>query len=199
MRREVMTVGTADRVYQAVIDAFMACIILFVAFAFFGWFQVVLPGFDDFGRGACGDLNCSAYEPESGIGPDAGATYWITLALASGVFLLVSGAFSKARRSPGMIAAGTYPVPAAALGGSEGTPPSAWRMLARWGVVIALFAAGTAVGGNGIWGVLAVLLAWVPSLFGARTALYDWLTGTLVAQVRYVNEMDRRTLESWPL
>lgn len=168
-------------------DSFMAAIVLFVAATFFAWFLPVLPGFDDFGASVCTGLqSCDLSWLESG-GAATGATYWVSIGLASGLFLLVSGAFSRSRRSPGMVAAGTYPVLRTAMGGEAYEPPGWLRMLARWALVLGLFGVGTAVGGSGWTGIGLVTLAWLPSLFGHQFALYDLATGTGVAKVAFVD------------
>ena len=186
MQRVAHLAERSARAYQALMDAFMAAIVLFVSLAFFGWVLPLLPGLDDgvpFGTGLCTGMRPCDYTWMERVDGSSGPTFWISLLLASLAFLLVSGALSKARRSPGMVVASTYPVLTRSVGTSDCKPPGSLRMVARWAIVLALFAAGSYVGGNELWGILLVTTAWAPSLFGSKRALHDVLTGTAVVEV----------------
>ncbi len=186
IQKVFLPAGRSTRTYQAFMDAFMAAIVLFVTLTFFGWFLPVLPGFDEgipFGYGLCTGSQSCDYAWIEHVNGSSGPTFWVSLLLASLTFLLVSGAFSKSRRSPGMVAASTWPVLAKSVGTDDRTPPGSLRMVGRWVIVLALFAAGNYLGGNGLWGVLLVFAAWAPSLFGSQRALHDVLTGTAVVEV----------------
>lgn len=163
----------------------MAAIVLFVTLTFFSWLLPLLPGLVDgneFSSGLCAARQpCEFHWVEPSVGY-SDPSFWVSLLLASLTFLLVSGALSKARRSPGMTVASTYPVLAKSVGTSDCTPPGRLRMAGRWAVVLALFAGGSYVGGSGVWGILLVVAAWAPSLFGSKRALHDVLTGTAVVE-----------------
>lgn len=186
MQKSSHPAGRSARTYQAVMDAFMAAIVLLTALTFFGWLLPLLPGLDDgipFGYGLCSGSQPCDYTWIESVDGSGGSTFWVSLLLASLTFLAVSGAFSKSRRSPGMVAASSYPVSAKSVGTADRTPPGSLRMMGRWTIVLALFAAGTYLAGNGLGGILLVAGAWVPSLFGSKRALHDVVTGTAVVEL----------------
>ena len=187
LKKVLCPAGRTVRAIQAAADAFMAGIVLFVSLMFFSWMVLALPGFDDegtFGRGLCsGSSSCDYWwlDPAAGVG---GRVFWVSLALSSLVFLASSGALGKTGRSTGMMIASTRPVGHESVGTDEVARPAGFRLLARWIIVLALFLVGTWFGG-GYWGVGLVVLAWIPSLFGARRALYDVATGVAITQATW--------------
>jgi hypothetical protein len=186
MQKVTHLADRSARTYQALMDALMASVVLFVTLAFFGWVLPLLPGLDDgvpFGTKLCTGMTSCDYTWIERVDRSSGPSFWVSVLLASLAFLLVSGAFSKTRRSPGMVVASTYPVLTSSVGSADCTPPGSMRMLARWAIVLGLFVAGSYVGGNGLWGILLVTAAWAPSLFGSKLALHDVLTGTAVVMV----------------
>ncbi|HVQ87031.1 MAG TPA: hypothetical protein VMT88_02510 [Actinomycetes bacterium] len=188
LQKVVTGAGASDRAVEAALDAFMAAIVLFVVTTLTSWFLALLPNVDDgpgFGAGLCSGQSTCNYDWTGEIEGSTGASFWLSLGFASVLFLLVSGAFSRTRRSPGMLAAGTIPVMAHSIGGPDVTPPSRTRILLRWLIVLVLFILGTFIGGNGFWGIGLVTLAWLPSLLGPRRALYDLATGTAVAHAAF--------------
>lgn len=183
MERKVRLACRAARSYQAVMDALMASVVLFVTMALFGWMLPLLPGFDDYGITLCTSQRGCDYAWLERVNGATGPSFWVSLVLASVMFILASGAFTKSRRSPGMIAASTYPVMAGAVGTPDFSPPGWPVMAARWVIVLSLFIAGVYYGGDGLWGIGFVTAAWLPSLLAGRRSLYDWVTGTAVGEL----------------
>lgn len=175
-----------ERVVAAFVDALVASVSLFVVWAFLGWFLGLVHFQGEqvgFGTGICQGSGCD-YEwfAEHGQG---GPSFWISLVISSAVVIMMSGALSKDRRSPGQLASSIYPVPAGDVGTTSLDPPARWRLLLRWAIVLVAFMVGTKLGG-GMLGILLVTLTWLPSLVGPRRSLYDSATGVamvaLVAQ-----------------
>lgn len=177
-----------SRAFQAGVDALLACLTLFVVMTFFGWLIPVVPGLDD-GKSFAFAL-CSGQGPcdmswVTELNGTSGITFWISTGLALLTFVLTSGALSQHRKSMGMSAASTVPIPKKSLGTSDITPPRRLAMALRWTIVLVVFMVGALLGG-GMVGVLLVVLCWLPSLFGPRLAVYDLLTGVVIAEVALV-------------
>jgi hypothetical protein len=188
LQRQSRAAGLISRAFQTGVDALLACLTLFVVLTFFGWLIPVVPGLDD-GKGFAFAL-CSGEGPcdmswVTQLDGTSGITFWISVALALLTFVLTSGALSQSRKSMGMSAASTLPIPRRNLGTSDITPPGRLTMALRWTIVLVVFMVGAVVGG-GMVGVLLVALCWLPSLFGPRLAVYDLLTGVAIAEVSLV-------------
>jgi len=189
LQRQSRTAGALPRAFQMGIDAVLAFLTLFVVLTFFGWLIPVVPGLDDgksfafalcSGAGPCDMTWVTELDGTSGI------TFWISMFLALGTFVLTSGALSQSRKSMGMSAASTIPIPRRNLGTSDTNPPGRFAMASRWTIVLVVFMLGALFGG-GMLGVLLVVLCWLPSLFGPRLALYDFLAGVAIAEVSLVD------------
>jgi len=189
LQRQSRPAAVIPRAFQTGVDALLACLTLFVVMTFFGWLIPVVPGLDD-GKSFAFAL-CSGEGPcdmswVTELDGTAGVTFWISICLALLTFVLTSGALSHSRKSMGMSAASTFPIPKANLGTSDITPPGRLAMALRWTIVLAVFMVGAFISGGAV-GVLLVVLCWLPSLFGPRLALYDWLTGVSIAEVSLVD------------
>ena len=188
LQRQSRTAGFVPRVFQAGIDAVLACLTLFVVMTFFGWLIPVVPGLDDgksFAFALCSGAGPCDMSWVTELDGTSGITFWISMGLALVTFVLTSGALSQSRKSMGMGAASTVPIPRRNLGTSDTNPPGRFAMASRWIIVLAAFMLGALFGG-GVLGVVLVVLCWLPSLFGSRLAVYDLLTGVAIAEVSLV-------------
>ena len=189
LQRQSRPAAALPRMFEAGVDALLACLTLFVVMTFYGWLIPVIPGLDDgkgFAYGLCsGQGPCDMTWIETMNG-SSGITFWVSVVVALVIFVLTSGALGSTRRSVGMTAASTLPVPRDTVGSSETSPPSRAAMSMRWVIVLVVFIIAAFFGGGPL-GVAAVVALWLPSLFGPRLAVYDWLTGVAIVEVALVD------------
>lgn len=183
LRVQSRPAARGERVVAALIDGFVAAITLVVVWMFYAWLLMLFPSGNEsvaFGDGLCtgGGCNYEWFADNSGTGP----TFWASLLLSVASFMLMSGALTAERRSPGMHATSTYPVPASVVGGEVIAPPSRLALMARWALVLVVFIVGVLLGG-GLLGLALVVLCWAPSLVGQHRSLYDWATRVAVVEV----------------